>query len=163
MRLFGFILSAFIVSMAVSQSYASDRQAAYEKVISSSQLLETGLTTNLSLDDLRAQAVIVAEDLKRLAFSETEARVQDKVALSPSLLIDGGASEVNILDRQPGEEVALKEVPLDWFNGHLEKARNSIEQLLAQLDAGGAIGQGEMVSLIAQLEDSLHKMVRPPR
>ncbi len=156
------ILVSFVFVNAGSSAIANDRQNIYlATVVSGESLLEVSKKAK-DLKQIRNQAVTLANDLKNLSYSESAARVSDKIAPPPGVAIESTNRSLDLMEMQSGNLVEIQDVPVDWFTGYLEKARQNLKLLLDSLD-------GETIPSRAQIEQqsmatlqAIKYIIQPP-
>ncbi|WP_420550073.1 hypothetical protein [Curvivirga sp.] len=156
-------LAFMLVFGFVGSSYAVDREDIYQEA-----LLETGnlisiLSGTQSNRSPRDQAVIAAEAIKQLSFSEAEGRKDDKIALPLGFNQPDLEATLDILDQKAGSIVDIEDVPNDWFTGYLEKAEGEIHTMLKEMDAGDTTSIGKYLTKAQQAYGYLELMVKPPK
>ncbi|MTI09661.1 hypothetical protein [Curvivirga aplysinae] len=158
------IISALVLVFSiVGSSYAADRQSIYQEALMETGNLVSILSGAQSNRATRDQAVIVAEAIKQLSFSEAEGRKGDKIALPLGFNQPDLETTLDILDQKAGSIVDIEDVPNDWFTGYLEKAEGEIHAMLKEMDAGDTTSIEKYLSQAQQAYEYLELMVKPPK
>lgn len=151
-----FLTATILLSFSVQ---ANERQSIYDMVLNDSNLLLSAIEQNQSKDEIRQKAVILAEGLKLLAFSEAEARVSDKIAPPPGAEFPTVSNEIVIMDKQPGSITSIDEVPNDWFTGYLEISRSLVLKFLKDHDQ---ISNELIYVQAGTIKKAIEKIIQPP-
>lgn len=160
-----FTLTALLFVAAMTAAAPDIRAQGRDKALESvkaltAQLIDRTRAADTPDSQIWAGVQALTDALRRFALAETETRADEKVESPPLASLRPGQAEATDLAAEPGPEVAVAEVPREWFNSKITEAQAGVNAARSAVERDAS--RSEIAQALETVRAALSVVNRPP-